>query len=300
MPQQFLMPYYNQRTDEYGGSFENRARFSPRDARAGPRGGRRRLRDRDAVLRSTRSSADGSATGVDARRASASSSTSTTSSTTGTCSIGGRSNCGRGRRRRRASCERTHQREYTPRSPEVAPTKPVVDVGRFTEPRHDGRGDPLRAVRHHRRRPAVDRRPVPAEEDRGGPPRRHPRVHRLQRLRLAVRAGRPADRLHAERDDRRGVPPRLAPGAVRARPRTPTTTCSSSAPARPGMECAIGARQARHAPRPPRRRRAPRWAARMRWITALPGPGRVGPRGRLPPDPARQAARTSRSSRAPA
>lgn len=25
--QRFLMPFYNQRTDEYGGSFENRARF---------------------------------------------------------------------------------------------------------------------------------------------------------------------------------------------------------------------------------------------------------------------------------
>ena len=27
LPQQFLLPYFNQRTDEYGGSFENRARF---------------------------------------------------------------------------------------------------------------------------------------------------------------------------------------------------------------------------------------------------------------------------------
>src|SRR3989449_8974387 len=27
LPQQFLTPYYNKRTDEYGGSFENRARF---------------------------------------------------------------------------------------------------------------------------------------------------------------------------------------------------------------------------------------------------------------------------------
>ena len=27
LPQQFLTPYYNHRTDEYGGSFENRARF---------------------------------------------------------------------------------------------------------------------------------------------------------------------------------------------------------------------------------------------------------------------------------
>src|SRR5438876_2328775 len=27
LPQQFLTPYYNKRTDEYGGSIENRARF---------------------------------------------------------------------------------------------------------------------------------------------------------------------------------------------------------------------------------------------------------------------------------
>src|SRR5256714_11332144 len=27
LPQQFLTPYYNHRTDEYGGSLENRARF---------------------------------------------------------------------------------------------------------------------------------------------------------------------------------------------------------------------------------------------------------------------------------
>ena len=33
LPQQFLTPYYNKRTDEYGGSFENRARFCVRRSR---------------------------------------------------------------------------------------------------------------------------------------------------------------------------------------------------------------------------------------------------------------------------
>ena len=37
------------------------------------------------------------------------------------------------------------------------------------QPGHDGRGHHERAVRPDRRRPAVDRRPVPTEQDRGGP-----------------------------------------------------------------------------------------------------------------------------------
>ena len=94
--------------------------------------------------------------------------------------------------------------------------KPVLGVGRFTNPDlmveaiNDGR------ARHHRHLPPVDLRPVPADEDRRGPPRRHPRVHRLQHLHLALGDRRPAAHLHAERDRGRGVPPRLASGAVHA------------------------------------------------------------------------------------
>jgi len=74
-----------------------------------------------------------------------------------------------------------------------------------------------RAVRHHhRRRPAVDRRPLPAPQDQRVTSRRDPRVPRLQYLYLEVRL-RIADRLHAERHDRRGVPARMAPRGVRAR-----------------------------------------------------------------------------------
>ena len=75
--------------------------------------------------------------------------------------------------------------------------------------RHDGPARPRRRARPDRRRAAVDRRPVPAEEDRGGPAGRHPRVHRLQRLRHRRLDGDP-DPLHAEPVDGRGVAPRLA------------------------------------------------------------------------------------------
>ena len=112
-------------------------------------------------------------------------------------------------------------------------TSRCVGVGRFTNPDTMVDVDQLGPVRHHRRRPAVDRRSVPAAEDRGGPARRDPRVHRLQRLHLALGDRRAADRLHAEPDRRRGVPPRLAPGALRDARRTRERACWSSAPARP-------------------------------------------------------------------
>ena len=36
LPLQFLSPYYNKRTDEYGGSLENRARFLSRPRKGAP------------------------------------------------------------------------------------------------------------------------------------------------------------------------------------------------------------------------------------------------------------------------
>ena len=79
-----------------------------------------------------------------------------------------------------------HQRDPGSRRSRPHTSKPVVGVGRFTDPDTMVEAIAVGPVRHHRRRPAVDRRPVPAEEDRGGPARRHPRVHRLQHLRLAL------------------------------------------------------------------------------------------------------------------
>ena len=80
--------------------------------------------------------------------------------------------------------------------------------------RHDGRGDPRRPRRPDRGRAAVDLGSVPPAQDRGGPLRRDARVHRLQRLLLAVGLG-PASRLHPEPDRGRGAPPRLASRALR-------------------------------------------------------------------------------------
>ena len=111
-------------------------------------------------------------------------------------------------------------------------SKPVVGVGRFTSPDMMARMVRAGRARLHRLRPAVDRRPVPAEEDRGGAGRGHPRVHRLQHLhhRRHDHVDQP---LHPEPDLHGGMAQGLAPGAdepegQRAR------TCSSSAPARRG------------------------------------------------------------------
>src|SRR5260221_433104 len=81
------------------------------------------------------------------------------------------------------------------------------------EPGPDGRGRPVGCGRPDRRRAAGDRRPVPAPQDRRGPARRDPRVHRLQHLHPA-RGGVQPPRLRAERHRGRGVPPRLAPRGV--------------------------------------------------------------------------------------
>ena len=92
-----------------------------------------------------------------------------------------------------------------------------------------------RSARHarlHRRGAALDRRSVPAEEDRGRPDRRHPRMHRLQHLRSGDYTI-DADPLHPEPDHGRGMAARLAPGEIRAE-EARTDRCWWSAPARPG------------------------------------------------------------------
>ena len=87
--------------------------------------------------------------------------------------------------------------------------EPVIDfVKRMTEQaggrrrplhlaRYDGLADPPRRARPDRRGAALDRRSVPAEQDRRGPRGRDPRMHRLQYLHLQL-ARRRAGSLHAE------------------------------------------------------------------------------------------------------
>ena len=76
-------------------------------------------------------------------------------------------------------------------------------------PGPDGEPDPQGHARHDRRRPALDRGPLPAEEDRGGPHRGHPRVHRVQHLR-GRRQPQCTHALHPEPDQGRGVAQGLA------------------------------------------------------------------------------------------
>ena len=266
LPQQFLTPYYNRRTDEYGGSFENRARFW-----------------RETIEQVREAVGDDCAIAVRM-------STDMFMGEAGTqlerdclpfvelvdeivdvwdINVSGISEWGE---------DATPSRFYE--SGRLLPWQKARQGGReeagarrrpLHEPRPDGRGDHVRLARHHRHLPPVDLRPVAPAQDRRGTPGRHPRVHRLQHLHLALGDRRPAAHLHAERDRGRGVPARLASREVRAgQERRQRRARRRRRPGRDGVR--DGARQARHAPRAPRRGRR-RHGRRMRWIPQLPGLG---------------------------
>ena len=229
LPLQFLSPFYNKRTDEYGGSFENRARFW----REGLEKVREAVGDDCAIASrfavDTLHGPSSIEIGEDGVRfvEHVDDLVDLWDLTVGDIAEWGQ-NAVPSR-----FFEENHEKPYTGQVKAGDHTnKPVVGVGRYHQPRHDGRDHRVGPVRHHRRGAAVDLRSVPAEEDRGGAARRHPRVHRLQPVHLALGDRRPADDLHAERHRRRGVPPRLAPREVPPAPRTATRACSSSAPAR--------------------------------------------------------------------
>ncbi len=165
--------------------------------------------------------------------------------------------------------------------------KPVLGVGRFTNPDtmveaiNSGKLDIIGACR-----PSIADPFLPKKIDEG----------RLDDIRECIgcnicisrwEIGGPPLDLHAERDRRRGVPPRLAPGALRARrQRGERRAGRRRRPGRDGVR--DGPRQARHAPRPSRR-----GAGRHGRDHALdPGAARarrVGASRQLPQDPARQA-----------
>ena len=163
LPFQFLSPFYNRRTDEYGGSFENRARFWREIAVQGPRGGRRRLRDRVPVR--GRPPARAEARSRSARTVCGSWSTATIWSTCGTSPS---ATSPSGARTRALTVLRGEPREAMHRPGQGR--QPHQQGGRRRradhQPRHDGRNHQLGPVRHHRRRPAVDLRSVLAQQDR--------------------------------------------------------------------------------------------------------------------------------------
>ena len=117
---------------------------------------------------------------------------------------------------RRAS-SRSTTRPSTSRVAKAHHDEAVINVGRFTDPDvmveaiTSGQCDIIGAARPSIADPFL---PEKIEEGRFDG---HPRVHRLQPVRLQLGVGRPADLVHPERHRRRGVPPRLAPRAVRHR-----------------------------------------------------------------------------------
>ena len=148
--------------------------------------------------------------------------------------------------------------------------KPVVNVGRFTNPDtmagRSGRASATSSAPPGRRSPT---RSCRQDRGRAGSTRSASASAATSASRAS--SGRRADLVHPEPDVRRGVPPRLAPRAVRRRPPTPTTTCSSSAPARPAWSArwcsASAACAACTSSTPGRARRAPRW------VPSCPGLG---------------------------
>ena len=264
-----------------------------RDDRAGSRGGRRRLRDHRAALRrhAATTARSGSAP---PRRPTVSSSSPITWSTSGTCrpAAGSRpsgpatTRSPRGSRESSATASTSRRSAPRPRSRSPA-------VGRFTNP--DTMAEAIRSgvldIIGAARPSIAD--PFLPQEDRRGPLRRDPRVHRLQHLRLPLR--RRARRSSARRT-RRSARSTAAAGTPSASRRPPTATKTvlvvGAGPA--GMECAMVLGKRGMQRRPPASTSRTRSAACAARHQRLPGPRRVGARDQLPPDPARQARATSR------
>ena len=189
--------------------------------------------------------------------------------------------------------EEGYQLEWTGRVRE-ATAKPIVGVGRLTNPDRmaeivrSGAWDLIGAARPSIADPFLPRK---IEEGRYG------EIRECIGCNVCIAKAEHGDahRLHPERDRRRGVPPRLAPGAVRARgQRRPRRARRRRRPGGHGVR--DRARQARLPPRAPRRRGGRRSAAVMRWVPQLPGLGEWGARRQLATGPARRSWRTSRSS----
>ena len=286
IPQQFLMPYFNRRTDEYGGSFENRARFFRETLELV----REAVGDDCAIARpllaSTRSATDDAEASGSRRTASRSSSRSTLVDLwdlqVGPAEPTGATDAALLAVRRRELPEAVGRAGPAAHAQADRRRRPVHQPG------HDGRGDPSRPARHHRRGPAVDRRPVPAERRsrRAGSTRSASASAATSASRASSRAAPIicTQNATAGEEYRRGWHPRAFTRAAQRRERR------AGRRRRAGWHgVRDGARQARHAPRAPGRRRG--GAGRDHALgPAAARAGRVGPRRRLPPDPDRQAA----------
>ena len=215
LPTQFLSSRFNRRADAYGGSFENRARFWLEAIE--------RVREAigDACAIAVRIAADDlEHSGVEPDEGAAFIRAADHLVDLWDLSVGGVY----GRRPARLRLVSLRGRGLPAAVDRPRPRRDG-EAGRrrraLHRPDRDGGDRARRTARPDRRRTPLHRRPVPAPEDRGGPLRRDPRVHRLQRLLLACRV-RHAPRLYAERHRGRGAPPRMAsraiPAGQRARP----------------------------------------------------------------------------------
>ena len=265
LPTQFLSSRTNRRTDAYGGSIENRARFWLEAIERV----REAVGDRCAIA--VRVAADSfAATGIEPRRAPRSCARADPLVDLWDAAIGAdagehRTDSGASR-----SSAQGYQLELT-RWMRGATAKPMVGVGRLHRSRPDGRARVERRDRRDRRRPPVDRRPVPARQDPRRPLRRDPRVHRLQpvllarQLRAATSAAR-RTRRPARSTGAAGIP------SGSSRRRTPRRTCSWSAPARPGWS-ARSCSAKRGFKRVHLVDAAPEIGGHLRWLPQLPGLG---------------------------
>ena len=308
LPLQFLSPFYNQRTDGYGGSFENRARFWRECLDQGPRGGRRRLRDRLAVRgRHAATARPSIEVGEDGVRfvEYVDDLVDLWDLTVGDIAEWGQ-NAGpsrffeenhekpvhradQGRQPHQQAGRRRRARSPTPTRWSRSSTR-----ASSTSSAPRGRRSPIRSCRRRSRRAGSTTSASASAATSAS------RAGRSAARRWSARRTRPPARSTAAAGIRRSSIPR--PTATRA--------CSSSAPARPGWSARWCSASATCRPCTSSRPAAEIGGC-VNWISQLghsdgkenlvprhrPRPRRVEADRQLPPDPARQAARTSRCTR---
>ena len=182
------------------------------------------------------------------------------------------------------------------RSPRPSRPSRCVNVGRFTDPDvmveviTSGQCDIIGAAR-----PSIADPFLPKKIEEG----RFDDIRECIGCNVCVsrwEIGARPDLVHPERHQRRGVPPRMAPGEVRPGANTRERRARRSAPARPGWSARVvlGERGMRRVHLVDAERKD--MGGHLNWVTTLPGLGDWGAGHQLPQDPDRQARRTSSSS----